>query len=290
MTRTRLLSLVLLWIPVVTPGCGRLNFQRVPQGGACLSGKAPGTFVVDAPPIAALASPGDERDPYLTPDGLELYFSSDRSGAYLAYHAVRPSRDAPFGEPALVSTTPPPEVSRFIPAGARGRTAWAAAGMQSDLYVTGPDGSTWEPVGELNTESDEYDPFPLDGGRTLWFLRETATSSRILVATRERVSDPFGSPTVVDVGGSHPGNPSLPADESILVFNASPSGTSRIWYATRSADGTYGSEQRVPGIDVGNGNYEPTISSDGCELIFAVGSTPRDLYRAVWQPGTDGGT
>jgi hypothetical protein len=38
-------------------------------------------------PLEELNSPSDERDPWLSPDGTELYFSSDRSGVYAIYVA-----------------------------------------------------------------------------------------------------------------------------------------------------------------------------------------------------------
>ena len=39
-------------------------------------------------PLDDLNTPSDERDPWLSPDGRELYFSSDRSGHYDIYVAA----------------------------------------------------------------------------------------------------------------------------------------------------------------------------------------------------------
>ena len=39
----------------------------------------------DIAPLDALNPPSDERDPWLSPDGRELYFASDRSGHYDIY-------------------------------------------------------------------------------------------------------------------------------------------------------------------------------------------------------------
>jgi hypothetical protein len=38
-------------------------------------------------PLTDLNTPSDERDPWLSPDGTQLYFSSDRSGQYAIYVA-----------------------------------------------------------------------------------------------------------------------------------------------------------------------------------------------------------
>ena len=46
---------------------------------------------VQAQPLDDLNTPGDERDPFLTPDGRTLYFTSDRDGALNIYTAsVKP--------------------------------------------------------------------------------------------------------------------------------------------------------------------------------------------------------
>jgi Tol biopolymer transport system component len=39
-------------------------------------------------PLGDLNTPGDERDPWLTPDGKTLYFTSDRDGTLNIYTAV----------------------------------------------------------------------------------------------------------------------------------------------------------------------------------------------------------
>lgn len=45
-------------------------------------------------PLDELNSPSDERDPWLSPDGRQLYFSSDRSGHYEIYVAAAHSEPA----------------------------------------------------------------------------------------------------------------------------------------------------------------------------------------------------
>ena len=49
--------------------------------------------------IDELSTDSDERDPWLSPDGRELYFSSDRSGQYAIYVA------AVWTEPAILAAT-----------------------------------------------------------------------------------------------------------------------------------------------------------------------------------------
>jgi Tol biopolymer transport system component len=46
-------------------------------------------------PLAELNTASDERDPWLSPDGTELYFSSDRSGVYEIYVATVVPDDGP---------------------------------------------------------------------------------------------------------------------------------------------------------------------------------------------------
>ena len=43
----------------------------------------------DPEPLSELNSEGDDRDPWLSPDGKRLFFSSDRDGTLNIYEAVR---------------------------------------------------------------------------------------------------------------------------------------------------------------------------------------------------------
>lgn len=49
--------------------------------------------------LRAVNSDAAEMHPYITPDGLTLYFATDRDEAFQVFEAKRPSRQTPFGPP-----------------------------------------------------------------------------------------------------------------------------------------------------------------------------------------------
>jgi Tol biopolymer transport system component len=111
--------------------------------------------------LDVLNSPSDEGDISVTPDELEAYFISNRSGTFHIYVATRSTRTAEFSDPALVanvagvpgSTT---EWAPFITAdGSNLYFATNATGLE-DIYratKTGGDFDEPAPVIELNTGS-----------------------------------------------------------------------------------------------------------------------------------------
>lgn len=50
-------------------------------------------------PLDDLNTPGDDRDPWLSPDGTLLFFSSDRGGIFLSIYAARVRRAPPAAPP-----------------------------------------------------------------------------------------------------------------------------------------------------------------------------------------------
>lgn len=94
--------------------------------------------------LTELNTAGAERSPYLTPDGLTIYFSSDRdstmAGVNDIYVATRPSLTQPFGTPA--------------------------------------------PVSELNTANDDDDPWISTDGRILLMTSDRSGNYEIYEARR----------------------------------------------------------------------------------------------------------
>jgi len=83
------------------------NLEQAPEGYQSLLDAAYLRAKTAQPiPLLSLSTPAQELDPYITPDGLSLYFVSDRNGVKGIYHVARPSPYHYFtGKPEIVEGT-----------------------------------------------------------------------------------------------------------------------------------------------------------------------------------------
>jgi hypothetical protein len=81
---------------VATVACGRIDFAVRAGPDACTLGPF-GT----PRRLAELTSPAEDWGPWLSADGLELLFTSDRGGSFMTYRSLRASRTALFDPPSL---------------------------------------------------------------------------------------------------------------------------------------------------------------------------------------------
>jgi hypothetical protein len=77
-----------------TPGTG---FELLEATRSSLTG----TWSTPTPLGGAINTTAQEESPYLTTDGLRLYFTSDRSGSYDLYVALRASTDVPWSSASV---------------------------------------------------------------------------------------------------------------------------------------------------------------------------------------------
>lgn len=170
------------WLLVLAAaGCGRIAFDPLGSGDA-LDGGSDGdvgmlcTGPLGAPRLLAeVSSASEEEGAYLTDDGLELYFGSDRpggSGSFDLYVAVRTDRAAPFGTPMRLAqlSTSSYDNDPFVTAD--GLTLYFTS--MDDIYVaTRPDRSApWgapQQVPELASTSYEGAPSLTSDGLTIYF-------------------------------------------------------------------------------------------------------------------------
>lgn len=137
-------------------------------------------------PVAAVNDRGAwDEDPFVSADGLRLYFSSNRTGGMGLYVAERASREAPFGAAVLLEgavnttagdrfpTLTEDELTMYFssdrPGGAGGYDIWVARRPTRS-----------EPFGEpqnlgpiVNTPEDDVYPFLSRDGTTLYFNWQT---------------------------------------------------------------------------------------------------------------------
>jgi Tol biopolymer transport system component len=186
--------------------------------------------------VAPFSGVDRDLDPFVTPDGKRLYFSSERP---------RPGRPAPAGEPE-------PHLWYVERTGA----TWSAP-----LPVAGP-------VGELPTN---FVSLTRDG--TLYFGSFKDNVARMYRAAAS--GSTFGSPELIELDAETPmrnGNPLISPDERFLVFYSRPDqpGTEPDLYVThpRAGGGWTRPRNLGPVINTAYTEFAPGLSPDGRYLFF----------------------
>jgi hypothetical protein len=248
--------------------------------------------------LTALGTAGaDTRDPWISADGLRLYFDRNPSashGGADVYLAIRSSTAVDFTTASSVDNLDTPDdEGRVSLSGDETILVMSSnhltAGNKFQIFVTTradttqpfptPVGSGQALVAAVNTTSDDYfDPFLTQDGLTLYVAPALAAApQQIRVATRAAGQN-FGPSTpvaVINSGTSIDADPALSLDERILVFSSTrPAGAgvgaNNLWYATRqSATDDFSLPQLIPAVNSDFDDGDPMLSADGCELYFS---------------------
>lgn len=265
----------------------------------CLQHWVDGTPSVSAASeITALSSNGDDRDPWISADGLRLYFarnpgSQGREDIYLATRSpgapgfttasavVNLDRnDSDEERPALSmdekilvmtsnrpTTNPPPPAPRFEV------LITTRSDASKDFGTPMPDDPR---VVLVNADAvDHADPFITGDGLDLYLAPIVGPQGRqeIRVATRANLLLDFSaaSPVAELNTMTSSADPALSLDKRIIVFTARMGNQDTdLYYATRpAATGAFGSPKPVPTVNSDANDGDPMLSADGCELYFA---------------------
>jgi Tol biopolymer transport system component len=282
--------------PIVTPSC----LQRWLDGPLTLS---------DPDELTALSTTGSERDPWVSPGGLTLYFARDSSatgGKGDIFQATRATKSDLFSNANKLSNLstdgdddrPALTADERMIALASNQDHPTSGGV--DIYIATRTNTTAlfgspnrDHLAKVNAvQGKHFDPFLNADGLHLYFAPAAAGQQTISVATRTVVNQDFATPA--PVGGIRAGagdgdddaDPALSQDERVIVFSSNrPNGAggTDLWFATRSgATGDFGMPRRIPTVNSDKDDGDPMLSADGCELYFA--STRKggdyDLYVA----------
>jgi hypothetical protein len=283
------------------------------DGPLLCSWQDPARFTL-APPVPVTeinTASAREIEPFLSPDGLTLYFASDRGdGKKRCYLARRGKPEGPFDAVQEQSGINVPDAMSRFALSADGLTAYIAAprGYPKDatgdaqlLAATrkGPrepfTSAQFAPLEALNTQANEWDPFPSTDGLRLYFAEHTPskTQNRLMVAERSGPGAPWakrGPVPGMDLSDLPPqtrsDNPAVTADELTIVFSSDHAGTIAggrdLWYAVR-ADRTqpFSAPRQLPAVNTDEWESEVTITPDGCRLYF---TRVDDIYTTYYVP------
>jgi Tol biopolymer transport system component len=195
-------------------------------------------------PIAELNDAGHQGGPWLSVDGLTLYFVDQVGTEERVYVTRRPSVDQPFGPR---ETVPGLETTR----------AWGPTLSDDGLEIfygwfvqnldvfhatrATPDGAFSAPVrlAELNTASSEGFVDLHGDGLTIYFSSNRSGTEQIYQARRPARGASFEPPALVPelASSSHTAHPELSRDGTTLVFGSQRpggSGAFDLWMATRT--------------------------------------------------------
>ena len=199
--------------------------------------------------VTELSSPQNDEDPEVSPDGLNLFFSSDRGGDGMHLYVSRRRTLTPLGSNPCAWTASDASTLDVAPAEDRAQRTLVFAsqrGAASDLHLfaaTRPDASAaWQPAAELtglSSTSRDTDPALFAEGRGLVFAsRRTApgATTDLFQTSRPDGNSPFASRVdpIEELNTSYSEeDPWISEDGRHILFVSDRDGRSRIYEAWR---------------------------------------------------------
>lgn len=198
--------------------------------------------------MTALTNAAKDMAPEITPDGLTLYYASERqqpAGGSDIWYTTRPDRASAWASPqretnlSTAGYDTDPALSddgltmMLTSDGAGG--AYAAIYISTRASLTSP-WSTPVLVSELDSPLHDSAASLRDGGHTLYMAREVTTGQMdIFYATRTSATTPFSTPVLLANvnAGTLDFDPWVSADQRTLYFASDRGGSMKIYEATR---------------------------------------------------------
>jgi hypothetical protein len=256
---------------------------------------APGLALSQLAELTALASAGDDRDPWISGDGLQLYFvrTPGPHGGGDIMLASRGSTAVEFPAAAAYDNLDTGDDESRASLSGDGKLMvfsgnHGTSNSRFQLIVSRRDDPT-QPfpspsipdqalVASVNTAGDDYyDPFVSRDGLRLYLAPVLGGSQQIRMAVRTAADRNFGLPALLAMinSGGADADPALSLDERILVFTTrrpagAGLGATNLWYSTRSsATADFAPPKLIPSVNSDQDDGDPMLSADGCELYFA---------------------
>ena len=238
--------------------------------------------------ISELSSAGNDRNPWLSDNGLRMYFSREPGDANTSdiYFTARASIAQPFVTPTAYTNlnSTAREGRAFVTSDELTLVLSTNRDGPLNIYMNTrvapavfgtPDGTYMTMVNSVGTQRN--DPSISADRLRLYLAADNGPAGKLqlLIATRSSVTENFSAPSVIPGtvdNANHQGDPTLYSGERLLVFSSFPLvvGNADVWYATRaSATESFGPPVRIPAVNTGAVEFDPVLSADGCEVYFA---------------------
>jgi hypothetical protein len=249
--------------------------------------------------LAELSTATEDGDPFVTPDGLTLYFTRGTGLGRDIYVTSRPDRGSPFAPASLVAALSGPTDDTRVAMTADGLVAALSRRTSAgdfDLYqaarasVADPFGPpTTAAFAGLNNAGNQYDPWLTQDGLRLYFAPTVGLGlgQELRVASRASRLVPF-QPGVA-LAGITPAiavDPTLSPDERVLVYAGTTiiAGPNDLYTARRAGTGeTFTGVTALAALNTAGVEADPSLPADGCELVFVSdrgAGGDRDLFIA----------
>jgi Tol biopolymer transport system component len=264
------------------------------------------------PNQSSSAPPNNERDPWVSSDGMQLYYAFDPNGTGNksdVYLATRASTSAPFGQGTRLTNLNTIADEGRVSLTEDGKLLVMSTnkdgGNQFNIDIATRSSTTMEfPSADnrfmdnINTpNTDHFDPFVTRDGLKLYLAPVPAGQKQhILVATRTDATMSFSVATqvpIINSANNVDGDPALSLDERIIVFSSDRPITAgatdtNLWYATRAnVTDNFSVPKQIPDVNSAAQDGDPVLSADGCTLYFSsrrAGGADYDLYSASVDP------
>ena len=243
--------------------------------------------------LRTVNSSSQDWAPWISSDGLELVFSSYRTGPPRLYRTIRPDRASPF---ALPQAVPLDRNASEATLSADRLTVWFSntpnGYSQTDIWVAtradanaafGPSSV----VAVLNGATyADLDPSVSDDELTIAFHSTRSGTEDIFVSTRATRTAPWGAPMPQPALSTSAVDwePALTDDAAELYFSSDRIGsTERIYRATR-LNGAYVAPVAMTETLVGGGaETSPAISGDQRTMVFTSSSNAGEGAEDIWE-------
>ncbi len=278
-----------------------------PTASACVAKWLQGGIALSAPAmlLGGVSSNADDRDPFLSADELRIYFTSPGPQNIDVFTLTRTSvtattfnnnativaslSDALTGDGKVSMTGD--ELTAILSSsragGQGGGDFWQASRATAGATAFGA--ASESQMGTVNDAGEQRDPAISPDGLRLYFAAGSAPQN-LAVASRTNTLSSFSAGVAIPVVGDPSGDadPTLTADERVLVFSSNRSGGAGgtdLWYSVRAErDRPFSTPVLVPNVNSTTNDGDPHLSQDGCRLYLASDrQNDFDIYQSTLQ-------
>ena len=255
-------------------------------------------------PVMAVNTEYAEWDPFLSADGLSLYYSKGKTNTFYFHRLYQAMRQEPFGPFTSIK-----EISELNYSGGHIQDPWVSSDNLRLYYMRTEPGNYWRlkfseraavddpwPVGvnisELNVLNQMLRSPTLTADELTIFFSSFPTNpipggeggDDIWMATRPDRYSPFGNITnQIGINSTaNEGGPSVSPDGLTIVFDFHNNGPAQLFKATReSLTQPFGNIEHMWACDTpGGSSANPCLSSDGSAIYYRSHTATRstDIY------------